>query len=80
MVDRYVSFSSTKKKELHISVPCELVDSFREYAKAQDLRPNELMTYVICHVVKEDPRKFGLHPWTNVAKQDDNEESFIVVA
>ncbi len=79
MVDRYVSFSSVKKKELHISVPEELVDSFREYAKAQDLRPNELMTYVLCHIVKEDPRKFGLHPLVNVAKSD-SEDSFIVTA
>lgn len=79
-MDRYVSFSSVKKRELHTFVPEELVERFREYAKTQDLRPNELMTYVLCHIVKEDPRKYGLHPWVENAKQDDNEKPFIFPA
>lgn len=61
-MNRWRSFSSVPKEEMHISIPRGLTREFREYADSQDVKPNELLTYIICDALSKDPTIFGLHP------------------
>lgn len=70
-MERYVSFASTPKGPLHVSVPESLIKRFREHAKEQRLKPNELITYVLCEILGEDPTEYGLHPLKRAVVSDE---------
>jgi hypothetical protein len=70
-VNRWRSFSSVPKEEMHLSVPCGLMKEFREYARSLGVKPNELMTYMLCDALSRDPTEFGLHPLRDRAAVDE---------
>lgn len=59
---RYVTFASVDKSPLNVSVPTKLAKGFRERAKESRLKSNELLTYMLCDLLGEDPVDFGLFP------------------
>lgn len=70
---RWVSYSGVPKQEMHVSVPIELAQAFKLHAQKEGLRPTELMTYVLCHILSRDPRDFGLHPMSEVGQNAGGE-------
>jgi hypothetical protein len=44
---------------------------FREYARSLGVKPNELMTYMLCDALSRDPTEFGLHPLRDRAAVDE---------
>lgn len=70
-MQRWRSFASVPKEEMHLSVPRGLMKEFREYARSMDYKPNELATYMLCQVLRKDPTEFGLHEWCDRIVADD---------
>ena len=67
------TFGSFPKEEMHLSVPCGLMKDFRDYARSMGIKPNELMTYMLCETLSKDPTEYGLHPLRDQATFDPGE-------
>lgn len=67
---RYVTFASVDKSPLNVSVPTRLAKGFRDRAKESRLKSNELLTYMLCDLLGEDPANFGLFPLMDAVDGD----------
>ena len=70
---RRITFGSIPKSPLNLSIPESLVKAFRERAKEELLKPNELATYIICELLGEDPCDYGLFPLKEQGRAEDPE-------
>ena len=72
---KYVaSFASLPKSPLNLSVPDKLAKLFRERAKENRVKPNELATYMICEILGQDPTDFGLFPLVEQGQDADRDD------
>lgn len=74
MSRKYVTFASVNKSPLNVSVPTKLAKGFRVRAKESGLKSNELLTYVLCDLLGEDPVDFGLFPLSQRRQDDDQKD------
>lgn len=70
-MNRFRSFSSVPKEEMHLSVPRGIMKEFRDYAKSMGFKPNEFMTYMLCDALSRDPAVYGLHPFRAEVGSED---------
>lgn len=71
---KYVTFRAIDKSPLNVSVPTALAKGFREKVKEFGLLANELLTYMLCDLLDQDPTDFGLFPLIEQGQDADRDD------